>query len=160
MYKSIDDTWSSDLLYMNDYGPENERGNRYKLVVIDIFSNFGWAIPLKIKYAQTKTDAISQTIKTSKPKPNLFETDDGEENVNKSLNEFLNNNSFERYSPYTDKGAVYAERFSKTVRDLLKKPVFQRGNSDRLSELSSVIKIYNNTIHSSTKMTPIQAVKK
>ena len=24
--KSIDDTWSSDLLDMNDYGPKNNRG--------------------------------------------------------------------------------------------------------------------------------------
>ena len=34
------------------------------------------------------------------------------------------------------------------------------GNADWLSELPSVIKKHNNTIHSSTKMTPIQASKK
>ena len=33
-------------------------------------------------------------------------------------------------------------------------------NADWLGELPSVIKQYNNTIHSSTKMTPIQASKK
>ena len=76
MIKSIDDTWSSDLLGMNDYGPENDRGNRFILVVIDIFSQFGWKSPLKNKYAQSKTDAISQIINTSKREPNLFETDD------------------------------------------------------------------------------------
>ena len=43
---------------------------------------------------------------------------------------------------------------------MLKKPVFEKGNADWLSELPSVIKQYNNTIHSSTKMTPIQASKK
>ena len=32
--KSIDDTWSSDLLDMNDYGPKNNRGYRYILVVL------------------------------------------------------------------------------------------------------------------------------
>ena len=46
------------------------------------------------------------------------------------------------------------------MRNLLKKPVFKQGNADWLSELPSVIKEYNNTIHSSTKMTPIQASKK
>ena len=48
----------------------------------------------------------------------------------------------------------------RTVRSLLKKPVFLKGNADWLSELPSVIKQYNNTIHSPTKMTPFQASKK
>ena len=39
-------------------------------------------------------------------------------------------------------------------------PVFGKGNADWLGELPSVIKQNNNTIHSSTKMTPVQASKK
>ena len=160
MIKSIDDTWSSDLLDMNDYGIKNNKGYRYILVVVDNFSKFGWTIPLKNKYAQSITDAFSQIIKTSRRKPNLLETDDGKEYVNKIFNEFLNNNKIKRYSRYTGKGAVFAERFNKTIRNLLKKPVFEKGNADWLSELPSVIKQYNNTIHHSTKMTPNQASKK
>ena len=40
--KSIDDTWSSDLLDMNDYGPKNNKGYRYIIVVTDNFSKFVW----------------------------------------------------------------------------------------------------------------------
>ena len=158
--KSIDDTWSSDLLDMNDYNPKNNRGYRYILVVVDNFSKFGWTIPLKNKYAQSITDAFSQIIKTSKRQPNLLETDDGKEYVNENFNEFLNINKIKRYSRYTDKGAVFAERFNRTIRNLLKKPVFKKGKADWLCELQSVIKIYNNTIHHSIKMTPVQASKK
>ena len=158
--KSIDDTWSSDLLDMNDYVPKNNKGYRYILVVIDNFSKFGWTTPLKNKFSQSITDAFSEIIKSSNRKPNLLETDDGKEYVNKIFNEFLNNNKIKRYSRYTDKGAVFAERFNKTIRNLLKKPVFEKGKADWLSELPSVIKKYNNTIHHSTKMTPIQASKK
>ena len=109
MIRSIDDTWSSDLLDMIDYGIKNNKGYRYILVVIDNFSKFGWTIPLKNKYAQSITDAFSQIIKTSRRKPNLLETDDGKEYVNKIFNEFLINNNIKRYSRYTDKGAVFAE---------------------------------------------------
>ena len=158
--KSIDDTWSSDLLDMNDYGPKNNKSYRYILVVIDNFSRFGWTIPLKNKFSQSITDAFSEIIKSSNRKPNLLETDDGKEYVNKTFNEFLNNNKIKRYSRYTDKGAVFAERFNKTIRNLLKKPVFLKGNADWLSELSSVVNKYNNTIHNSIKMTPVQASKK
>ena len=42
----------------------------------------------------------------------------------------------------------------------MKKPIFLAGNADWLSELSAVVEKYNNTIHSSTKKTPIQASKK
>ena len=158
--KSIEDTWSSDLLDMNDYGIKNNKGYRYILLVIDNFSKFGWTIPLKNKYAQSITDAFSQINETSRRKPSLLETDDGKEYVNKVFNEFSNNHNIKRYSRNTDLGAVFAERFNRTIRNLLKKPVFEKGNADWLSELPSVIKQYNNTIHSSTKMTPVQASKK
>ena len=48
----------------------------------------------------------------------------------------------------------------RTLRKLFKKPVFEKGNADWLSELPSVIKQYINTIHSSLKMSPLQASKK
>ena len=158
--KSIDDTWSSDLLDMNDYNPKNNKCYRYIFVVVDNFSKFGWTIPLKNRYAQSITDAFSQIIKTSRREPNLLENDDGKEDVNKIFNQFLNNLNIKRYSRNTALGAVFAEKFIKTIHNLLKKPVFEKGNADCLSELPSVIKKYNNTTHSSTKMTPIQASKK
>ena len=36
------DIWSLDILDLKDYGPENNRGYRYVLVVIDNFSKFGF----------------------------------------------------------------------------------------------------------------------
>ena len=158
--KSIDNTWSSDLLDMNDYYIKNNNGFRCILVVIDNFSKFGWTIPLKNKYAQSIIDAFSQIIKTSRRKPNLLETDDGKECVNKIFNEFLSNKNIKRYSGNTALRAVFAERFNRTIRSMLKKPVFEKGNADWINELPSVIKQYNNTIHSSTKMKPINASKK
>ena len=57
--KSFDGTWSSDLLDMNDYGINNDKGYRYILVVIDNFSKFVWTIPLKNKYVQSITCIFS-----------------------------------------------------------------------------------------------------
>ena len=115
---------------------------------------------MKNKYAQSITDAISQFVKSSKRKPNLLKTDDGKEYVKKILTDFLNNNNIKRYSRYTDRGAVFAERFNRTMRNLFEKLVFLAGNGDWISEPPSDFKQYNNTSHHSTKMTPIQASKK
>ena len=160
LLKSIDETWSADLLQMDDYGVENNKGYKYILTVIDNFSKFGWTVPLKNKFAKTVTEAFSNIINNSKRKPKLLETDDGKEFTNKMFIEFLKLNDIKRYSRYTSKGAVFAERFNRTIRDLLKKPVFEKGNANWIDELHSITSKYNNKIHSSSKMTPIQASKK
>ena len=72
----------------------------------------------------------------------------------------MKSKNVQHYSRFTDKGPSIVERVIRTVRNLLKKPVFEKGSADWLSELPSVVKQYNKTIHSSTKMTPIQASKK
>ena len=48
----------------------------------------------------------------------------------------------------------------RTIRNLLKKPIFLAGNADWLSELPSVFKKYNNTIHNLIKTTANQTGKK
>ena len=46
------------------------------------------------------------------------------------------------------------------MRNLSKKPVFEKGKASWLSELPPVIKQSNSTIHNSTKMTPLPVSKK
>ena len=61
---------------------------------------------------------------------------------------------FSRNSSY---GAVFAERFNRTIRDLLKKPVFEKGDGNWIDILPTITEQYINRIHSSTKLSPIQA---
>ena len=56
----IDDIWSLDNLDLKDYGPENNRGYRYVLVIIDNFSKYGWTIPLKNENAITIKKTLSK----------------------------------------------------------------------------------------------------
>ena len=153
----IDDIWSLDVLDLKDYGPKNNRGYRYVLVIIDNFSKFGWTVPLKNKNAQTIKDSFENILINSKRKPNLIETDRGKEFYNNIFQEFLNKNNIKLYSRNTSVGAVFAERFNRTIRDLLKKIVFEQGDAKWIDVLPTITKQYNNRIHSSTKLTPIQA---
>ena len=153
----IDNIWSLDILDLKDYGPKNNRGYRYVLVVIDNFSKNGWTVPLKNKNAQTKKDSFENILTSSKRSPNLIETDRGKEFYNNIFQEFLNKNNIKLYSRNSSYGAVFAERFNRTIRDLLKKPVFEKGDGNWIDVLPKITKEYNNRIHSSTKLTPIQA---
>ena len=93
----------------------------------------------------------------SKRKPNLIETDRGKEFYNNIFQDFLNKNNIKLYSRNSSYGAVFAERFNRTIRDLLKKIVFEQGDAKWIDVLPTITKQYNNRIHSSTKLTPIQA---
>ena len=157
----IDDVWSLDILDLKDYGPENNKGYRYVLVIIDNFSKFGWTVPLKNKKAQTIKDSFESILISSKRSPYLIETDRGKEFYNNIFQDFLNKNNIKLYSRNSSYGAVFAERFNRTIRDFLKKPVFEKGDSNWIEVLPTITKQYNNRIHSSTKLSPKDAsVKK
>ena len=160
LYDHIDEIWSIDSADFSDYKTSNNKGYRYIFVIIDNFSKYLWAIPLKNKYSQTITNEFSNILTTSKRKPLKLESDRGSEFYNSIFQNFLIFKNIHHYSRFTDEDPSIAERVIRTGRSLLKKPVFEKGNAGWLSELSSVIKQYNNTIHSSMKMTPIQASKK
>ena len=126
----IDDIWSLDVLDLKNYGPENNRGHRYTSVVIDNFSKLAWTVPLKNKNAQTKKDSFENSFVTWKRKPILFESDRGKKFFNSILQNFLNNKNLHYYSRITFLGTVFAERINRTIKDLLKGPVFEKGEGN------------------------------
>ena len=160
VYNHINEIWSIDLADMIDYKISNNKGFRYLFIVIHNYSKYLWAIPLKNKNSQTITNEFSNILTTSKRKPLKIEADRGSEFYNSIFQNFLKSKNIQPYSRYTDKGPSIAERVIRTIRNLLKNPVFLAGNADWISTLPSVTKQYNNTIHSSIKMTPNQASKK
>ena len=160
IYNHIDEIWSIDLADFADYKTSNNKGFRYVFIVIDNFSKNLWAIPLKNKYSQTITNEFSNILTTSKRKSLKIESDRGTEFYNSIFQNFLSSKNIHHYSRFTDEGPSIAERVIRTVRNLLKKPIFLAGEASWMSELPSVIKKYNNSIHSSTKMTPNQPSKK
>ena len=153
----IDDIWSLDILDLKDYGPENNRNYRYVLVIIENFSKYGWTISLKNKTAQTIKESFENFLINSKISSNLIETDRGKEFYDNIFQDFLNKNNIKLYSRNTSLGAVFAERFNRTIRDLLKKVVFENGDGNWIDVLPTITKQYNNRIHSSTKLSPKDA---
>ena len=94
---------------------------------------------------------------SSKRKPDFLEGDRDRCFFNSNFQDFLNKNNIRIYSRETSVGAVFAERFNRTIRDLLKRPVFEKDDGNWIDVLATVTNPYNNRTHSSTKLTPIQA---
>ena len=106
------------------------------------------------------TNEILNTLTLSKRSPIKMGIDRGAEFYSSTFQNFLKVESFHYYSRFTDKGPSICERMIKTIRNLLKKAVCEKGNANWLSELPSVIKKYNISFHHSVKLTPVQANKK
>ena len=62
VYNNIDEIWSIDLADMIDYKISNNKQFRYIFIIIDNFSKYLWAIPLKNKYSQTITNEFSNIL--------------------------------------------------------------------------------------------------
>ena len=133
------------------YGPESNRSYRYVLLVIDIFSEFVWTIGLKNKNAQSVKDIFENILLYSERKPNLMKIDRGKDFYNNIIQIFIKNNNIKHYSRKTDLGAVFAKKFNRVIRHLLKKVN---------DVLPTKTKQYNNRLLSSTKVIPIQASSK
>ena len=152
----IDNIRSLEILDLKDYGAENIRGYKFVLVIIDIFSKFGGTVPLKNKNSRTIKDSFENIIIISKRKPSLIETDRGKEFYNNIFRDLLIKNKLIIYSWNSSYDAVFAEQFKRTIRDLLERPVFEKGDCNWIDDLQTITKQYNIRIHSSTKLTPIQ----
>ena len=89
IHNHIDEIWSIDLAVFSDYKISNNKGYRYKFIIIDNFSKYFWAIPLKNKYSQTITDEFSNVLSKSKRRPLKIESDRGSEFYNSFFSELL-----------------------------------------------------------------------
>ena len=95
---------------MVDYRNSNNKRFRYIFIIIDNFSKFLRAIPLKNKYSQTITNEFSNILSTSKRSPLKIVSDRGAEFYNSIFQNFLNSKNVHHYSRFTDKGPSMAER--------------------------------------------------
>src|SRR5207245_4006666 len=92
----IDDTWGAGLVEMQELSKEN-KGYRYMLNVIDIFSKYAWSIPLKDKKGTTVLDAFQKIVKISDRIPKHIWVDEGKEFYNKDITGWLKENNIIRY---------------------------------------------------------------
>ena len=62
----IDEIWAADLIDTQAFSKCN-RGVKYLLAVIDIFSKYGWLVPLKNKTGKAVANALKEIFAERKP---------------------------------------------------------------------------------------------
>ena len=141
---------------MQLYSKQNN-GFKHLLTVIDLYSKYAWIIPLKTKSSNSIIDAFTVLFKDRKPKK--LWTDNGKEFINKEFNQFLSKNKVEIYQTYNEGKAVVIERFNRTIKEKMWRYFTQHDTKKYIDILPKLVKEYNNTYHSTIKMTPSEGTK-
>jgi hypothetical protein len=152
--KGIDEIWAADLIDMQCYAKFN--GDlKYLLTVIDVFSKYGWIVPLKSKTGVEVAEAFNKIFKEGR-RPEKLWVDKGKEFYNKNVKAL----GAQLYSVENEGKSCVVERWNRTMKERMFK-YFTANNTRRYVDvISEMVDKYNNTRHSSIKMTPIAASEK
>jgi len=148
------DLWQADLVEMIPYSKINA-GYKYFLVVIDCYTKFSWAIPLRSKSAKEVTNAMSTILLDRSPK--LLQVDNGKEFYNTTFDALMSKYGIHKYSTFSILKASIAERLNRTLKQKMYREFTARGTHEWVSILPKLLDEYNNSRHRTIGMTPIQA---
>ena len=146
----IDEIWAADLVDMQSFAKDND-GVKYLLTVIDVFSKYGWIVPLNDKSGKS-TAAGFVKIFTSGRKPGKVWVDKGREFYNTDVKKLV-----ELYSTENEEKSCVVERWNRTMREKMFKYFTANSTRRYIDVLNEMVDSYNSTRHSSIKMTPTKA---
>ena len=129
-----DNIWDADLADMQLLNKYN-KGIRFLLCVIDIFSKYAWVVPLKDKKGVSTVTAFQSILKQSNRKPNK--------------------KWVVIYSTNNEGKSVVAEGFIRTLKSKIYKYMTSISKNVYIDKLDDIVYEYNNTYHTTIKMEPI-----
>ena len=131
------------------------KGFRFSLCVIDIFSKYAWVVTLKDKKGISIVNAFQKILEESDRKPNKIWVDKGSECYNSSFKKWLKDNDIEMYSIHNEGKSVVAERFIKTLKNKIYKYMTSVSKNVYIDNLDDIVNECNNTYHRKIKMKPV-----
>ena len=153
--KGVDEIWAADLVEMGRFSDWN-KGIKYLLMVIDVFSKFGWIELLQNKKGETVAAAFEKIFKLGR-QPRLLWTDKGKEFYNKNVNQLLSRKNIKLYSTENEEKSSVAERFNRTIKQKMWKMFSANNNMIYFDKIDELLNNYNSSWHRSVRMSPIAA---
>ena len=121
-----DNIWGVYLADIQSLSKYN-KGNKYLLCAIDLFSKYAWVIPIKDKKGTSIVNAFQKIISEGR----------------------------KMYSTYNEGKSVVAARFIRTLKNNIFKHMTAISQNVYFDVLDDIVNKYNNTVHRTIKMKPI-----
>ena len=127
------------------------KGIKYLLCAIDLFSKYAWVIPIKDKKGTSIVNVFKKILSDSTElhsnrKPNKIWVDQGSEFYNNSFKDFLKMNKIEMYSTFNEGKSVVAERFIRTLKNKFFKHMTAIWKNIYFDVLDDIVNKYNKKI--------------
>ena len=137
------------------------KGIKYLLYAIDLFSKYERVFPIKDKKGSSIVNAFKKILSDSTElhpnrKPNKIWVDKGSEFYNKPFKDFLKINNIEMYSTCNEGKSVVAESFIRTLKNKIFKNMTAISKNDSFDVLDDIVNKYSNTVHRTIKMKPTE----
>ena len=147
------------MVDMTEISRQNE-GYRYIMTVIDVFSKFAWAIPVKTKSAPNMVQAFQTLFKQAsasvpKRKPRKIQTDKGTEFLNRQVQDLLKEQGIHHFVTQSDTKASVVERFNRTLKTRMWRYFTAKNTNRYLDVLPQLIQSYNHSFHRTIGMRPV-----
>ena len=114
------------------------KGIRFLLCVIDIFSKYAWVVPLKDKNDISIVKAFQSILKQSNRKPNKIWLDKGSEFCNAYFKKWLRDNIV-MYSTHNEGKSVVAQRFIRTIKSKIDKYMTSISKNVYIDKLDDIV---------------------
>ncbi|PIK42582.1 hypothetical protein BSL78_20570 [Apostichopus japonicus] len=154
----IDSQWQADLVDVSAFSRIN-RGHKYILTCIDVFSKFAWARPLKKKKGDGIVRAFQSIFREKNRRPKKLQTDKGGEFLNKTVQTFLKSNRIQYFTTNNETKASIVERFNRTLKSKMWRFFTAKGTRRYVDVLQDFMKGYNGSYHRSIGMAPETVTK-
>ena len=147
-----DQQWQADLVDVGRLSKDN-KGIKFLLTCIDVFSKKAWVVPLKDKTGVSLVKAF-ESIKNSLPQ--YLQTDKGTEFLNRTFQTWLKKKGVHFFTTENDDiKACIVERFNRTLKQKLWRYFTKQDTLSYLDILEDVVDVYNRTPHRSIGMAPL-----
>ena len=128
-------------------------GNKYGLLVIDVFSKYTWIKMLKTKKPEEVARAFADILEQGR-RPKAIRSDIGGEFSGRPFKELLKREQIKHLYAYSSKKAAVAERCIKTIKLKIYKYITAEQNYRYVDALPDLVQSYNATVHSSIGRPP------
>ena len=161
-YNSITASYPGDMVQADLMDISNtttaNKGYKFVLTFVDIFSRFAEAEPIKTKSMKTVSEAMQKLITQFEQyhKINKISTDDGSEFHNSIFSRMMSKNGISHHitPANTPNKMAIVERFHRTLRDKIELYTDHHNTAKFIDVLPDLINNYNHTTHSTLKATP------
>ena len=146
--------WELDTVSMIRFSKSND-GYKYIMVAIDVMSKFAKAVPMKNLTADSSIAALNIIFKDIKP--TKARSDKGAEFISNKVQNYFREQSIDHFTSQNEVKSAIVERFIKTLKSKLTKYMDQNETYKWVDVLDDVVDSYNQTFHSTIKMSPMTA---